>query len=85
MLTLFLKCNSSSKHRAWASPQAGKERCVQLPLVALPFPLPPSCLRGKIDGDKVLSGHFVMPRCDLMNVILQDNTDIYEFSCVSKY
>jgi len=51
---------------------------------ALTFALATS--RKNFDGDEVPSGHFIMPRCDLLKVILQDNAYRYlRFFGVSKY
>jgi len=48
-----------------------------------PSTLPPGCPPGKKnDGDKVPSGHFIMPimpKCELSNVIFAKNTAICEF------
>jgi len=50
----------------WAAPEEGLKKAAALR--ALPF-APPAAPMKKFDGGKVLSGHFIMPRCKLLNVI----------------
>jgi len=52
---------------------------------SVPSPLPPSPAAPKkiFDGNKVPSGHFIMPRCELLNVIFYKKTQTFAFLAFS--